>query len=64
MLSGIRAIADGVVKGLAIIAICLYTIGCSLTIVKVISPVDFLRSTMTVAMVGWPAKLIAGTKEG
>ncbi|MFA6437138.1 MAG: hypothetical protein WC242_03165 [Candidatus Paceibacterota bacterium] len=43
-------------RGMAVILIALYTAGSTLVIVGIFSPSQFLGTSMTISMIGWPMR--------
>jgi hypothetical protein len=43
-------------RGMAVILIALYTAGSTLVIIGIFSPSQFLGTTMSIGLVGWPIK--------
>ena len=50
----IKSIVVAVVRGLAVILICVYTFGSSLYILRIITPIQFLRPACSISMFGFP----------
>ena len=54
----IKAIMVGIVRGIAVVLIAIYTIGFSLVAIRVVLPEKFLVSTMICSVAGLPPLLI------
>lgn len=54
----IKAIMVGIVRGIAVILIFIYTVGFGLVVTRIVLPEKFLASTMICAIAGLPPLLI------
>ena len=52
----VRKFVIWTLRGMAVVLIALYTAGSTLVIIGIFSPSQFLGTTMSISLVGWPIR--------